>query len=873
MTPPGTTSTGASHRISIWLFWRCFTLRHLRRDWFQTVLLLVILGLGVGTFLSIRMANRAAVDGFRLFTDSLRGTSDWIVESPGGSIPLAELPAIREAINGLPVDLYPVLETSMYPLQAKEMDSVSTPSAIKLLGLDLVQLRNIATSDDESSPEAFWEMLENPHHLLISPAIAEAMNIREGSLIEVAVSGTPTTFEVTGILPRFRDKVPLPRNLAIADLGAILNRTGRQSVDRVEVVVPPGAMRQDLIRLTGERLASVLDERYTLNTPTDKRMDGETMTTAFRLNLTVLSLVALLVGIFLIAQTLDATVSRRRREIATLRSLGISPAEIYRLWLSEAILYGILAGLLGLIAGYALTTYTVEAVTTTVQSLYRETSLTAAKILPSDVLLSFALGIGGSLLAAWLPAKDAASTPPAQFLRMGKRIPPFPVFEHPKIGAGMLILGALLALLPPWVSSPGVTVPAAGFATAFLWLTGGTLVAAALLKAVGYLFHLLGKDHAPARLAGSRLVQPTSRHQLALAGFFVAIGMASAMAFLINSFEHTVTGWLQQRLRADIFVSSTGFQGADSGPRMDGALLDEIETMPEVRELDRFRSQEATLNGVRFSLAGSRFDLLGKGQDLLWLDKPESIDLRPATADAIGFANENFVRRTGLSKGDSFSIPTPAGEKTILVAGIHADYARDNGLLLIDLPLFEDWYRVADYETAAIFLNPGTEITSFQQNLRLTHPGLSFRQNGELMEAALFIFHQTFAVTRALQVIGLTVALAGLVLSLLSLLMESGRELSLQRTLGMTRHEIALTTALEGGGIALAGLVSGLLLSLMLGLLLIFVINRQSFGWTLQATWPWKDSLLLAGSVFALGLGIAYGTGRLYMRKWKPDIL
>ncbi|MEX0325892.1 MAG: FtsX-like permease family protein [Puniceicoccaceae bacterium] len=873
MTPPGTTSAGASHRISIWLFWRCFTLRHLRRDWFQTFLLLVILGLGVGTFLSIRMANRAAVDGFRLFTDSLRGTSDWIIESPNGSIPLVDLPAIRKAIDGLPVDVFPVLETSLYPLQSAGGDSGTTPSAIKLLGLDLVQLRNIASSGENSSPEAFWEMLDNPRHLLVSVAIAEALNIQEGSLIEATINGSPMTFEVTGILPRFRDKVPLPRNLAIADLRALLNRTGREAVDRVEVVIPPGAMRRELVPLTGERLASALHERYTLSTPADKRMDGETMTTAFRLNLTVLSLVALLVGIFLIAQTLDATVSRRRREIATLRSLGISQPEIYRLWLSEAVLYGLLAGLLGLLAGYALTTYTVEAVTTTVQSLYRETSLTAAKILPSDVILSFALGIGGSLLAAWLPAKDAASTPPAQFLRMGKRIPPFPVFEHPKIGAGMLIMGALLALLPPWESSPGVTVPAAGFATAFLWLTGGTLVAAALLKTVGYLFHLLGRNHASARLAGSRLAQPTSRHQLALAGFFVAIGMASAMAFLINSFEHTVTGWLQQRLRADIFVSSTGFQGADSGPRMNGALLDEIETIPEVRELDRFRSQEATVNGVRFSLAGSRFDLLGKGQELLWLDKPESVDLQPVIADAAGFANENFIRRTGLSKGDTFTIPTPAGDKTILVAGIHADYARDNGLFLINLPRFEDWYRVSDYETAAIFLQPDADISVFQEGLRKSYPGLTFRQNGELMEAALFIFHQTFAVTRALQVIGLTVALAGLVLSLLSLLMESGRELSLQRTLGMTRHEIALTTALEGGGIALAGLLSGLFLSLMLGLLLIFVINRQSFGWTLQATWPWKDSLLLAGSVFALGLGIAYGTGRLYMRKWKPDIL
>jgi len=345
------------------------------------------------------------------------------------------------------------------------------------------------------------------------------------------------------------------------------------------------------------------------------------------------------------------------------------------------------------------------------------------------------------------------------------------------------------------------------------------------------------------------------------------------MAFLINSFEQTVTQWLEHRLRADLFISSAGFQGADSGPRIDGSLLDQIETLPGVRAVDRFRSQEVRLNGIRFSLAGIRFDLLGTDQDLLWLKGPLPESRLPTGTDAIGYANENLMMRTGIQMDDRIQVLTPSGHKTIWIRGVHADYARDNGLLLIDLPLLENWYRIDDYETASVFLEEGAPIDTIRASLQDSYPGLKIRKNGELMEAALFIFHQTFAVTRALQVIGLVVALAGLVLSLLSLLRETGKELSLQRTLGMNRHEIAITTAIEGAGVAFTGMVSGLLLSGMLGTILIFVINKQSFGWTLQASYPWIDGAILSGSVMLLGLSISYATGKLYLRRWKQEPL
>jgi putative ABC transport system permease protein len=859
--------------ISFMMFWSRFTFRHVRDDWFQTLLLLLILGLGVGTFLSIRMANRAAVEGFRLFTDSLKGASDFIVESKGGGIPVSELRSIRDALNGVPAELYPVVEVPLYPLREGMAGRLGNLSTIRLLGLDLVQLQGLVSSFEEDDMTAFWEMLDKPRQLLISETLSQDLELSVGSKLEVSVVGKREVFEISGILPAFQGTAPLPGNLAVMDLPILLDCVGRAYVDRVEIRVPEGSRRLQNLNEVAHGLRETFGSTLAISSPEDKSFEGATMTTAFRLNLSVLSLVALLVGLFLIAQTLDATVSKRRKEIATLRSLGISPQEIYRLWLSEAILYGLAAGALGILVGYALSAFTVEAVTTTVSSLYKETSQAAASINTTDVLLSFTIGVVGSLVAAYLPARDAASTPPAQCLRLGKRIPPFPIFERTGIALVMLVTGFLLAFAPPWSPQPGLNIPAAGYTTALLWLSGGTLTAASGLKFAGWLIRRSGGNSAPILLAGSRLAQPTSRHQLALAGFFVAIGMASAMTFLINSFEQTVTHWLQQRLKADLFISSAGFQGGESGPRIAGGLLDEIEQLEGIRAVDRFRSQETSVSGVRFSIAGVRFDLLGTDQDLLWLNGPTNPSSAYATYDAIGYANENFTRRTGLGMGEYVQVSTPGGEKTILIAGIHADYARDNGLLLVDLPLLESWFSFNEYETASVFLGDVSEVDAVQMGLRQAYPGLNVRNNSELMETALFIFHQTFSVTRALQMIGLTVALAGLVLSLLSLLRESGKELSLQRTLGMSRHEISITTAVEGFGVAFVGMISGLLLGAMLGIVLIYVINRQSFGWTLQATYPWKDCLILGLGVMFLGLGISYATGRIYIRKWRKEPL
>lgn len=857
-------------RLSVLTFWRLFTLRHARAEWLQTLLLLLILGLGVGTFLSIRIANRAAMEGFQLFTEALRGSSDWIIESRGDGIPVEMLPRVRAILGNLQVDLYPVIEGTLE--FTSENDSTNDRPPLRIFALDLVQLRELTDGAKWDINNEFWDILNDPSHILIGSDVANYWKDSPiGRKTEFIKGGELAQFTIKGILPEQQeDGRPVPPNVALVDIGSFLKRFPDRELERIEVVVPPGSERNKIVEQAGAILKAEFGETYAVSAPEAKAVAAKGMTAAFRLNLTVLSLIALLVGMYLIAQTLDATVSRRRKEIATLRSLGISPRFIYKLWLSEALLYGLVAAIMGLICGLFLSTLTVDAVTTTVRTLYRDSVGGAAELAKSDVIIAFFLGICGSLIAAWLPAKDAASTPPAQFLRIGNRIPPFPIFNHPWAGLAAILMGMLLLLVPPWRQSFNMLIPVGGYASAFLWLVGGTLLVVQLLKATGILITKLNPDSAIIRLAGGRLQNPTSRHQLALAGFYVAIGMASSISFLLSSFENTVTAWLKHRLQADVFISSVGFQGSDHDERMPGHLLDAIESDPAVAQMDRFRLIETAINGYPTGLGGMRFDLMGTFQDLLWIEPPKPT-AKAEPGEIIGYANENLVRRASLKVGDTVHVETPQGSKTVTIAGIHADYARDNGLLIIDLPILEDLFQTNSYDTASVFLHPSQPTLRFRNKIRQQFPGLSIRDNPELMQTALEIFDQTFAVTKALQLIGITVAISGLVLSLISLLRESDRELSLQVTLGMSRRECAHASALEGVGIAFCGVMGGIILSFALGNVMIHVINKQSFGWTLQSDYPVNATLILTLAILILSYGISYLTGSVYLRKWKPQ--
>ncbi|MFW6354998.1 MAG: ABC transporter permease, partial [Verrucomicrobiota bacterium] len=408
----------------------------------------------------------------------------------------------------------------------------------------------------------------------------------------------------------------------------------------------------------------------------------------------------------------------------------------------------------------------------------------------------------------------------------------------------------------------GARFPAAGYGAAFAWLVGGTLVVGALFGPLARGLRPFDGRFPSLRLARARLGDATSRHRLAAAGLYVAVAMAAAMSVLVGSFARTMEEWIEVRFQADVFLSSRAVSSMGQEFLLEPAVIEAIAARPEVAEVDPFRVLPIDLEGKRTYLGASRHDLLAGRQKVLWLDAPATELAEATPATPVAYVNEAFVARFGWGQGAMVEVPTPSGRETVRITGVFADYGNEQGLLWIDWPVFGAWFDSDAATNLSLFLTPGTDALVAAEALEASFPGLAARDNRTLRELVRRTFRQTFAITEALKVIGIAVAVGGLALALSNLLRESRRELRTLRTLGCTRREIARATAFESLGIACVGLGGGLLASIALGALLVFVINKQSFGWTLRWALPWHEFALLALGTAVMAMTVGYFVGR-----------
>lgn len=857
---------------------RRFTLRHWRLAPRQSALLVFILALGVAVFVAVRLANRAAVASFSNFTETLTGQSDWSIQAPAGTLPESVLPELRAALDGRPVHIVPVVEASASPPPSPGNEDKFGRPTYTLLGVDLLSVANLARPQDKpffnQAPESrggsiggtaksdFWHSFNAGPQVWISRDWAGGTPAQ----VELVIDETIRTLPVAGVIPSATDAPRAPPTLLILDLVQLQRLAGKIGrLDRVEFLIEPGP-RADERRA---ELQGILEKfshdgtRWTVSAPGARRDTAESMTRAFRLNLTILSLIALLVGLYLIFQALDGAVVRRRPEIAILRSLGVEENAIRRVWLWESALLGLAGGALGLLLGWAGAQVAVRAVGQTVNALYYATTVASARLTPAEILLGLALGLGTALVAGWWPAREAARTPPAQVLQRGAA----PAAGHRAmrslgVGLGFIAAGVLCAQLPPVHFAGGSRFPFAGYAAAFLWIFGAGVLCSFLLTPVARLARAWGARSAPARVALSHLRAPSSRHRLAAAALLCAIGMTAGMAILVASFEQTMQGWIKHTLQADLYISSSGAQSASSQNRISGPAARALAAHSAVAGAGMLVAYPISLDGTPTLLSG--VDLIDPATrpDLPWVSAPKNdAFFDPARNAGLALVSESFTERFRVKTGATLTLPTPAGPQVVTIAGVFADYGNERGSILVDRRYVRAWFDEDAVTNVSLYVKPGVDPDAVRAELVKIYPGLSVFTNAKLRAEVLRIFRQTFSITYALEVIGVGVAMTGLALTLVSVLLDRRDELTTLRALGFRRREIALAASLEGLAVSACALMGGLALSGALGWLLIHVINKQAFGWTLTYAMPWAQLVALAAVVLATGWTVSYAVG------------
>jgi putative ABC transport system permease protein len=843
---------------------RLCTWRHWVGAPMQTLALGAIVAVGVAVFLAVRMANAAAAAGFQDFAGLLGSAPDWIVSAPAGSLDESILPELRRRLGARPVMITPVFETTAARPRGAGSDKIGGRETFTILGLDLVALAayagvNANMSDAAGRPAGAWI---DPKGVFISSELARSDRLKPGDRLPLVVQDRVETFVIEAVLPDRRDAPGLSSHWLLMDLPAAQEVAGlRGRIDRVELLVEPGPDRDQ----RREALRPLLEERasgrWIVASPASRRTAAVTMTRAFEFNLTLLSLLALAVGAGLVFQALDGAALRRRDEIAVLVSLGVTPREIAAAWVLESAALGLAGGAAGLPLGWLGASGAMALVGRTINALYYATDAHRAVLGLRDAGWALLAALIAGILAGCRPAGLASATPPAQWLG---RTTSTPRRGRPAVlvavGAAAALGAWAAAQAGPLELRSGFRLPLGGYVSLALWVGAGGCLAGGSLS-------VLGGQGAPAtgraawRTAFSYLRFPTVRHHIAAASITAAVAMTAGMAVLVASFDLTMRRWIDAAFHADLYLASDGAQGAASKNRLPAATWRAIIADPAVAEAIVTQVTSVELPSGRAVLVGSDLAAAFRRQTMLWISSPRGDDAPAVMAGAACVVSESFANRFHLRRGSEVTLPLGPGGWRLAVAGVYADYGNEHGSITVNRPALVA--RVNDDGAAAmtVFLKPGVDADAVRLRWRDARPGLRVYSNAHLRSEIMRIFRETFSITHALEVIGLAAAVAGLALTLISVFLERRADLFTLRALGFARRDTAAIAAAEGGLLATSGAAAGIACGMAMGRVLVFVVNRQTFGWTLQISTPWATLALLAFAVVVAGAVTAFLAG------------
>jgi putative ABC transport system permease protein len=804
--------------------------RYLLRHPWQSVLMIVGIMLGVSVMVAIDLANSAASRAFDLSTASIAGkATHQIVGGPAG---LDESVYTRLRLAGLSVPSAPVVA-----------DYITSPQLgsrpIQMLGVDpfvdapfrsyvaTEQKGSVADPVDVSQLVAF---LTRPGAVLISEGVAADYNLKLGDEITINAAGRHSRGFVAGFLrPSDGLAQRALEGVILADISSAQEALGQVGkLSHIDLIIP----KDDTADLSA--IAALLPADARLQTVSARSGAIEQMTSAFRTNLTALSLLALVVGMFLIYNTMTFSVVQRRPLFGTLRCLGVTRGEVARLILGEAVLMGLLGSALGIGLGVLLGQGAVRLVTQTINDLYFVVTVRGIVIPPESLVKGALAGLLSTVASAAVPAWEAASVPPRMALtrsgledRARRLLPALSVAGLVAIASGVGLL--LIPTRSLEISFAGLFFMTIGFA--LLAPLATIVVSRAVLRPASAAFG------PPGRLAPRSITGALSRTAVAIAALMVAVSVTIGVGLMVGSFRTTVVAWLGQTLWGDVYVSAPALTANRSPEPLDPRVVKIVGQWPGARRSDILRSTDVPSPDGPVAVTAISDEDFTAPRIFVSTDGTRD-DVRRAVTNGAVLASEPLANRLSLpSRGASVTLFTDHGPKTFPVAGIYRDYSNSQGTVMMNIDLYRSNWNDQAVTAALLVLKPGQSVDETVQGLRTKLAGIQgviVRPNAALRNDALVVFDRAFAITGALQLLAAIVAFIGVLAALLSLQLERAREMGLMRAVGLTvqqlRGLVFLETGLMGGVAGLLAMPTGLALAIVL----IFIINRRSFGWTMQ---------------------------------------
>ena len=807
-------------------------LAHGGRDFLRhktlSLLNLLALAVGVAAIVAIQTVNETALRSFRASLDLVAGRPDFTIEGQGFRIPETLIPLLRQDPSVREVTPTVSLVASL-PTHPGEF--------LHLVGVDPFSNHEMVTyrlEDALRTPADAMAFVSTPDTIALTRALADRLQLKIGDTLRAVSGGHEVNLRIRFLLEPSPDLLGADDHLAIADLATVQSAFGLGGqVDRIEALLRPDASgkldtpRRELL----ERLAPQLPAHARAGSPERRGREVERMLGAFQLNLTALSLIALVVGMFLVTNTVAANVVRRRSELGLLRALGMDRGAVMALLIGESLLLALGGSLLGIFLGLSVAGQLLQGVSSTVTSHYVLLSMREVIVNPWSLAGAGLAGLLAAGFAAWWPAREASQVSPVDALQPGTIADQSgPRRKTPLLLAAICFLSTLLFSATALYAK----LPRTGFLAAL----GILLTTAFLAPGLG---RLLGRlpcvPLATWVLARSSFLRGLHRHGLAAAALAASVAMAVGVTIMVHSFRVTVDQWIGESIKADLFI-------APSTNLVAGALepLDpEAETLalatPGIRAVGSYREVRLFLDGQPAKLAACKLDVLRVYNPLTFLSKIAEDPYELCRTGDYAIVSENFARRRQLKSGDTISLPAPGGLRPLKIAAVFRDYTSESGLLLLDRSAYQRLTGDLSLTSLALHLQPGVSVKeladTLREKLRPRGEFLIYSQSA-LREEALRIFDRSFAVTALLRTLAIGVAALGVTLALSALMAERTREIGILRATGATRRQILGTVMAESAYLGATGITLGLVSGFAVAFILMQVINRAFFGWTID---------------------------------------
>jgi putative ABC transport system permease protein len=810
------------------------SVRHLLRHPAQLALALLGLALGVATIIAVDIATASSGRAFELSMEAVNGAATHEIRGGPGGIDERVYVQLRTG-GGTSVAMSPVVDgyvdvrddtmqlVGIDPLvEAEVRGNASNLSSVmsSVSGGDVS-----ATAGSGGGIDAVTRWMTEAGAAVMAGNTATRLGLAVNDVFEVEIGGAVRRAKLIGTMG---GDAAGYETLLLTDISQAQEWLGMQGrLSRIDVRVPSGEVGERALKA----LEASLPSGVTLQSARSRTEQSLDMTAAFTTNLQAMSLLALLVGVFLIFSAVSFAVVQRRRVIGVLRALGATRSQVLAMILTEALMLGVVGAALGLVLGTFIGRELVALVSRTINDLYYVVAVNEVIVPGLAVAKAVAAGIGVALVAAAVPAIEVANSAPSLGLRRS-------VVEQRAVSASrwLVVSSVLLAVASGVVVTFSSRSLLAGFVALFLLLLTVAAVTPALLRAVALGVARVSGHFSPiARLAASDVAASLSRTGVAVAALGLAVAAMIGVSIMVESFRESLRAYLVQTIRADLYVTAPGPGFGRPERRIEPGVLRDILSLPSI--VEHTESRRVVVDSPRGPVRIDALRLVPSSRSAIQLTMGRPETAWPAFENGAVIVSEPLAWRLQVGVGGKLPMYTANGQRQFDVVAVYKEYGNDQGNVLMSRDVYQRLWQDDSVTAIGLYLKPGTDASAAKASLRAAAAGrqsLAMTSNSQVRDISMRIFERTFVITRVLYWLTAGVAAIGLISALLAWELERSRELAMVRALGLTPGGAGVLIEAQTGLMGFVAFLAAIPAGVVTAVLLITVVNRRAFGWQID---------------------------------------